>query len=372
MDFSLRYPGNVIFGENRVKELGQQTKTFGTRCLIVTGKKSMAESGVIQGIVRDLESHGIYSIIFDGIYGEPDTETVDQVRKVIEEEKVDFVVGLGGGSALDVAKAGAGLWGQELLTADYLNQEPFEYKGIPFVAIPTTAGTGSEITLNAVLYHPEVGNKNSLAHPGFQARCCIIDPVLTYSIPPAITAITGMDALTHAVESYTSKMANPVTMAMAGRAITLITEGLPIAVKDGTDKGARSKMALGSMMAALAFSQTGVGVAHAISHPLGALFHMPHGLINAILLPVVIDYNDSSCQNRYQEIEKLLGTQKRFADYVRDLMVEFPIPHDLTTAGYRKGYEEEIIRKTFTSRSLSKNPRVVRGEDVMDMIHRCL
>ncbi|MBB6217419.1 alcohol dehydrogenase [Anaerosolibacter carboniphilus] len=372
MEFSLRYPSHIIFGEHKVRELGQQTKVFGTKSLIVTGKNSMEKSGILREIADDLEYYGIKHYVFDGIYGEPDTEMVDQVRRMIEEEKIDFVVGLGGGSALDVAKAAAGLYGQNLPTAEYLNQRPFEYQGIPFVAIPTTAGTGSEITLNAVLYHPELGNKNSLAHPGFQSKCSIVDPVLTYSMAPEITAMTGMDALTHAVESYTSKMANPVTMAMAGKAISLIAEGLPMAVKDGSDKMARSKMALGSMMAALAFAQTGVGVAHAISHPLGALFHIPHGLANAILLPTVIDYNDRCCHHQYVEIEKMLGIQKRFGDFVRDLLMLLPIPQTLTAAGYIKGKEEELIRKTFTSRSLSKNPRLVQEDDVMDILQHCL
>lgn len=372
MEFSLRYPGHILFGEDKVRELGQQVKMFGKRGLIVTGRKSMEKSGVLQGIVNDLESHGITGCVLDGIHGEPDTDIVDQVRRMMEDEKVDFVVGLGGGSVLDVAKAAAGLWGQKLSTRDYLNQEPFEYLGIPFAAIPTTAGTGSEITLNAVLYHPELGNKNSLAHPGFQARCSIIDPVLTYSMPPEITAMTGMDALTHAVESYTSKAANPVTMAMAGKAIGLLCEGLPTAVVNGGDKVARSKMALGSMMAAMAFAQTGVGVAHAISHPLGALFHIPHGLANAILLPSVIAYNDKCCHYKYEEIEKMLGITIRFSDFTKNLLDQLPIPKKLGEAGYIEGNEEEIIRKTFTSRSLSKNPRPVQEADIIHIIQDCM
>lgn len=372
MKFSLNLPKNIMFGENSVDALGENVKSFGNICIIVTGKKSTKESGALDKVVCSLKKANIAYMIFDEVVGEPDTEIVDKVRNMAKAEGAKFIIGLGGGSALDVAKAAAGLYGQSLTTLNYLNKEPFEYKGIPFVGIPTTSGTGSEITLNSVLYNKTKGNKNSIAHPEFQSKLSIIDPVLTYSMPKTVTAASGMDALTHAIESYTSKAANPVTFALAGKAIQLIGENIVRAVGNGLDRDARSNMALGSVTAALAFSQTGVGVAHSISHPLGAFFHIPHGVANAILLPVVIDYNDAACHDRYEEIKVLLGGNKKASKQIREFMKNMPIAKTLLEAGYSRGSEKEIIEKTFQSRSLKKNPRVVEEKDILDIIEKCL
>lgn len=372
MNFLLNLPNNIVFGENTIDDLGEKVKAFGSKCIIVTGKKSTKSSGALDKIISSLKKSKISFFIFDEVKGEPDTEMVDKVRNLAKTEDVEFIIGVGGGSALDVAKAAAGLYNQNLKTLSYLNKEPFEYRGIPFIGIPTTSGTGSEITLNSVLYNKSKGNKNSIAHPRFQSKLSIIDPTLTYSMPDSITAASGMDALTHAIESYTSLAANPITLALAGKAIELIGQNLVKAVDNGLDKDARANMALGSVIAGLAFSQTGVGVAHSISHPLGALFHIPHGVANAILLPVVIEYNDKTCHNRYEEISVLLGGNMKASEQIRKLIKSMPIPKTLLEAGYKKGREKEIVEKTFQSRSLKKNPRPVKEKDVLDIIRECM
>lgn len=372
MKFSLNFPSNILFGENIIEKLGEEVRDLGKKCIVVTGAKSTKKTGTLNRVILNLKKYDIDSIVFDHIQKEPNTDIVDEARELAEKESVDFIIGLGGGSALDVAKATAGLYGLNLSTSKYLNKEPFNYKGIPFVAIPTTAGTGSEITLNSVLYNPVTGNKNSLAHPKFQAILSIVDPTLTYSMPPYITSATGMDALTHAIESYTSKEANPVTMALAGEAIKLIGRNIVKVVENGMDKEGRSNMALGSTIAALAFAQTGVGVAHSISHPMGAIFHISHGVANAILLPEVINFNYESCRDRYDRIAELLGGDKSASEQVRNILNKLPIPHSLMEAGYKHGKENEVIDKTFQSRSLKKNPREVKKTDVLEIINKCL
>lgn len=372
MNFSLKFPSNLVFGENSVDQLGEYSVEFGTKCIIVTGTKSTKKSGALDRVINILKKHNIECIIYDKVRGEPDTEIVDDIRLQAEQENVDFIIGLGGGSALDAAKASAGLYGQKLPTVDYLNKKTFEYKGIPFIAIPTTSGTGSEVTLNAVLHNPIKKNKNSIAHPKFQAKLSIVDPTLTYSMPPWVAAASGMDALTHAIESYTSKAANPITMVLAAKAIELIGKNLVKAVDDNLDVEARSNMALASTTAALAFSQTGVGVAHSISHPLGALFGIPHGIANAILLPVVMDFNEKECPDRYQEIAHLLGITQKASDCVRELLCKMPIPKTLKDAGYKEGKEDEIIKRTFESRSLKKNPREVKEKDILYILEQCI
>ncbi|MCK4259426.1 MAG: iron-containing alcohol dehydrogenase [Halanaerobiales bacterium] len=372
MEFSLNFPQNIVFGENTLEKLGELTKVYGTKCFIVRGHKSVEFSGVLDEIEVSLKSNGIKCAGFYKVKGEPDCSMVDEVRKLVEIEGVDFIIGVGGGSALDVAKAAAGLLGQLLPTVDYLNKTPFQYNGLPFIAIPTTAGTGSEITLNSVLYNPTNGNKNSIADPKFQPVLSIVDPILTYGMPPKITASTGMDALTHAIESYTSKSANPLTMSLAEKAIELIGKSLMKAVNVGNDVEARRDMAMGSMIAALAFAQTGVGIAHSISHPLGAIFHISHGVANAILLSEAIDFNDRDCRERYKRVGELMKADKKLSDFIRDMIKEMPIPHNLSEAGYRKGKEQEIVEKTLQSRSLKKNPRVVEEKDVLEILEKCI
>ncbi|MBU5439103.1 iron-containing alcohol dehydrogenase [Tissierella sp. MSJ-40] len=372
MNFSLNFPSNLIFGPNSVEEVGEKTKEFGEKCIIVTGKNSTKKSGALDKVLNSLSANKITSLVFNHIVDEPNTIMVDEVRKLAEEERADFIIGLGGGSPLDVAKAAAGLYGQEEDTLEYLNKKPFEYKGIPFIAIPTTSGTGSEITLNSVLYNSRTNNKASIAHPKFQSRLSIVDPILTYSMSPEVTASSGMDALTHAIESYTSKTANPVTKALAGEAIRLIGKSILKAVHNGNDSEARTNMALASTTAGLAFAQTGVGVAHAISHPLGAIFEISHGVGNAILLSPVIDFNDRDCHEQYVEIGKLLGGEKSASSQIKKLLRNMPIPQNLTEAGYKKGKEDLIIEKTYESRSLKKNPRQVNREDILEIIEKCL
>lgn len=372
MQYSLYFPSNLIFGEDAVLKLGESSAKFGKKCLLVTGKKSTRESGALDKALQSLTKMEVAYQCFTEISGEPDCEMVDEVRVLAEKECVDFIIGLGGGSALDVAKSAAGLIGQEQKTVHYLNKEPFVYRGVPFVAVPTTAGTGSEITLNSVLYNPVTGNKKSLAHPSFQAALSIVDPTLTYSMSPALTAATGMDALTHAVESYTSRTANEVTGALAIKAIKLVLENIGRAIANGLDKEARADMAQGSMLAGLAFAQTGVGAAHALSHPLGAFFHIPHGVLCALLLPEVIDFNSAVCQEKYGEIAAMLNLGESFSSFLRGLVKKMPIPHSLSEAGYQKGQEDRIAVASFDSRSIKNNPRQVEEKDVKEILARCL
>lgn len=370
MDFSLYFPCETIFGEGTINTVGEKVKAYGRKCVVVTGKSSSQKSGALSKTISSLTKQNIEYVVFNDTKGEPDTNIVDIVRELSKKVKAEFIIGLGGGSVLDIAKASAGLFGQKLSTLEYLNKTPFNYKGIPFIGIPTTAGTGSEITLNSVLYNSKSGNKNSIADTGFQAKLALIDPELTYSMTPYITACTGMDALVHAIESYTSKIANQITMALAEKSIELIGRSLVNAVNNNMDKKARNDMAMGSMIAALAFSQTGVGVAHAISHPLGAIFHIPHGIANAILIPTVIDFNYEACPDKYDKIACLLGDNKKASNQIRDFLQNMPLPKNLADAGYTKGQEEEIIIKTFGSRSLKKNAKKVTEQDVIEIIMR--
>ena len=370
MEFSLFFPKTIFFGNDSVQNLSGVVAKFGNRALIITGKTSSRKSGALEKVSRILDGKNIKYEVFDDISEEPDFELVDKIKS--SKKGIDFVIGIGGGSALDTAKAVAGVYHGEKSTREYLGKDIDPEISVSFIAITTTSGSGSEITLNAVLNDNEKGNKYSIASPHFQASVSIVDPVLTYSIPVGTTVATGMDALTHALESYTSKAANPVTMGLALKATELICNNIIRLAENIDDHEAREKMALGSMTAALAFSQTGVGVAHSISHPLGAIFKIPHGVINAILIPKVVKYNNETCLERYREIADFLGIEDELYVYLEELTSKLPLPKGLAEAGYKKGYEEEILKKTFESRSITKNPREVFDTDVLDIINECL
>ncbi len=367
-EISLTWPKRVLIGEGVLAKLSEEMKDFPKRGIVITGGRSTKRSGTLDRVLKEL--NGFDCLVFDRVTKEPSTAMVDEARAAARDFGAGFVIGLGGGSALDVAKATAGLYHLDLDTQACMDQKVFERANIPFVGIPTTAGTGSEITLNAVLYSETTKNKQSIAAPWFQAEIALVDSELTVSMPPALTAATGMDALTHAVESYTSKVANEATRALALQAIEAIGKGLVAACEDGENRTARLHMAKGSALAALAFSQTGVGIAHAISHPLGAEFHIPHGVANAILLPEAIRFNRVVCESDYQAIAQALGMEDAEAG-IRDWLNRLPIPKTLAEAGYERGREASVLEKTFLSRSLKKNPREASREDVLALIAWC-
>lgn len=367
-EISLTWPKRVLIGEGVLANLAQEMKDFPKKGIIITGGQSTKRSGTLDRVLKALD--GFDCLVYDQVTKEPSTAMVDVARAAARDFGAGFVIGLGGGSALDVAKATAGLYHLDTSTQACMDQKVFDKANIPFIGIPTTAGTGSEITLNAVLYSETTENKQSIAAPWFQAEIALVDSELTISMPASLTAATGMDALTHAIESYTSTVANEVTRAVALEAIEAIGKGLIAACQDGENRQARLQMAKGSALAALAFSQTGVGIAHAISHPLGAEFHIPHGVANAILLPEAIRFNRVEIESDYVKIAQALGMDDAEAG-IRDWLEKLPIPKTLVEAGYERGREASILEKTFLSRSLKKNPRQASRDDVLALIAWC-
>lgn len=367
-EISLTWPKRVLIGEGVLANLAQEMKDFPKKGIIITGGQSTKRSGTLDRVLKALD--GFDCLVYDQVTKEPSTAMVDVARAAARDFGAGFVIGLGGGSALDVAKATAGLYHLDTSTQACMDQKAFDKANIPFIGIPTTAGTGSEITLNAVLYSETTENKQSIAAPWFQAEIALVDSELTISMPASLTAATGMDALTHAIESYTSTVANEVTRAVALEAIEAIGKGLIAACQDGENRQARLQMAKGSALAALAFSQTGVGIAHAISHPLGAEFHIPHGVANAILLPEAIRFNRVEIESDYVKIAQALGMDDAEAG-IRDWLEKLPIPKTLVEAGYERGREASILEKTFLSRSLKKNPRQASRDDVLALIAWC-
>ncbi|MEE9566516.1 MAG: iron-containing alcohol dehydrogenase, partial [Desulfobacteria bacterium] len=285
----------------------------------------------------------------------------------------DLVVGVGGGSSLDVAKAVAMLVINGGTAEDYIGLEMVPMPGLPTIMIPTTAGTGSEVTFTAVFTMREKKAKGGINSRFMYPDLALLDPELTLSLPPNITATTGMDALTHAIEAFTSLQSNPMSDLVAKEAIALIGANLKRAVEQGDDLEARREMLLGSLLGGLALASAGVGACHALAYPLGAFFDIPHGMANAVLLPYIMDYNLSSAEAKYAEVGSLMGEKdpqqsgesaaEQSVKLVRRLSQNIGIPQRLRDLDIPESDIEKMAEMAMTvARPIANNPRKMTKE----------
>ncbi len=338
---ALPFPKPTLFsGPGSSLQLCEAIAQMGmTRILIVTDAM-LIKLGLLDDIQAELKKHGVKFVIYDGVKPDPTIAQIEDGLKVLKKEKCQAILAVGGGSSIDAAK---------VIAARATNKKSIEkMEGLfkvfktpmPLYAIPTTAGTGSEVTVAAVVSNPEKQKKSAIMDTKLVPVMAALDGTLMTGLPPAITAATGMDALTHAVEAYISKNALPDTDTYAIAATKLIMENLPTAVKNGSDVEARQNMTQASFYAALAFTRAGVGYVHAIAHNFGAYYHTPHGLANAIILPYVLEYSKPNCTERLARLAEVSGLKKRgnkksqladkFIEHIRELNREFGIPekHD--------------------------------------------
>ena len=290
--FEFFCPTKIVCGEHALDKLPRELEARGMAHPLVMTDAGLVKLGVAARLTNVLDAAGVAYDVFDQIPPDSSMEVVGQVARLYAERGCDGFVAIGGGSVIDTTKGAAAslackgvdfatLQGSEILTRDLP----------PFIAVPTTAGTGSEVTLVAVVADTEKHAKLSFTSYKLVPHAAILDPALTASLPPKLTATTGMDALTHAIEAYTSIQKNPVSDAFAVKAIELIGENLPVACRDGANVDARANLALGSLLAGAAFSNAMVGIVHALGHSLGGLCHIPHGQAMMMLLPHCVRYN---------------------------------------------------------------------------------
>lgn len=285
-----------------------EVQRFEAKKVLVVTDPFLKDIGITDKVVNPLTEAGIVTELYTEVVPEPPLAVGEKLVNYTREHAFDLVIGLGGGSALDLAKLAGTLALHEGNVVDYLNltgAKKVSKKGLPTILITTTSGTGSEITNISVLSLETT--KDVVTHDYLLADIAIVDPELTISVPPKVTAATGVDALTHAVEAYISKNASPVSDALALQAIRLISGSLRKAVFEGTNKEARTDMSYGSYLAGLAFFNAGVAGVHALAYPLGGQFHIAHGDSNAVLLPYVMGYIRSSCEKRMKDIYEAMG-----------------------------------------------------------------
>ncbi|MGE7794666.1 iron-containing alcohol dehydrogenase [Lysinibacillus fusiformis] len=346
-----------------------------TNILIVTDP-FLKELGLADKVQQPLRTKGYATTIYTDIAPEPPLAIGEKLVDFTRKQQFDLVIGLGGGSALDLAKLAAVLAVHDGKVADYLNltgTKALEHKGLPKILIPTTSGTGSEVTNISVLSLDTT--KDVVTHDYLLADSAIVDPELTISLPPKVTAATGVDALTHAIEAYVSVNANEVTDALALQAIRLISGSIRTAVLEGKNKQARSDMSYGSYLAGLAFFNAGVAGVHALAYPLGGQFHIAHGDSNAVLLPYVMGYIRQSCEKRMKDILDAMGLSSAYlsqeeASYncvyaLQQLVQDVKIPSTLKGFNIPEESLEQLTDDaTKQTRILARSPMPLEREDI--------
>jgi alcohol dehydrogenase class IV len=300
-------PTKTILGRGVLDQIGDEILALrGTKVLIVTDP-GIVETGLVERIQDTLNAQNVRQFLFDNVKPEPPASQVDEVVRVIRSEKCDLVIGFGGGSALDVAKGAAALTACEGGVLDYVGLNTLERRGIPRILVPTTAGTGSEAGTGIVLTDEAENTKKVVVSPHLLADTAILDPDLTLSMPPKVTAATGLDALVHAIESYTSCNATPYSDLLSLQSISLIARHLPIAFAKGSDPVARYNMLLAANWAGAAFTSGGLAAVHALAYILGTEYHLPHGIACAIMLPHVMSFNAPGNLEKFSRIAEAMG-----------------------------------------------------------------
>jgi alcohol dehydrogenase class IV len=365
----------ILMGSGCIEQLGQEVKSLkGQKVLIVTDP-GIVGAGLLEQARPSLIKAGIEEILFDQVEPDPRIVVVDQALSLLKAEKCDAVIGLGGGSSLDIAKLTAAMALNPGHISDYFGVDLLTRPGLPLVCIPTTAGTGSEVTPIAILSDEAEHLKKGVVSPYLFPGLALLDPVLTLGVPPMVTAFTGMDALIHAIEAYTSVNANDLTDHLAIRAIELISGHLLKAFARGEDLEARGKMLEGSLLAGMAFANAGVTAVHAFAYPLGGEFHhISHGLANSVMLLPVLRFNMLGNLAKFADIAAALGldtdgladrqSAEEGLEVIEELMMDLNIPLRLRDLKVPEeaipGMSQGVMKVT---RLLANNPRRVTLED---------
>ena len=384
MRFEFATAGRIVFGPGTLKEVGASAKTLGYRPLVVTGRNPARAAKLLER----LAAGGLSPLTFT-VAGEPTTDCVLAGVKQAREAGCDLVIGFGGGSAVDAAKAIAALLGNGGDLLDYLEvigrAQPLPRPGAPCLAIPTTAGTGAEVTRNSVLASPEQRVKVSLRSPFLLPRVAIVDPELTRDLPPAVTATTGLDALTQLIEPYVCNRANPLVDALCVEGIRRAARSLRRACEPGDDAAAREDMALASLFGGLALANAWLGAVHGFAAPIGGMFPAPHGAVCAALLPPVMAANvralyerqpASPILARFVEIARLLtdrpqATAEDGIAWVRELCRGLGIP-PLRTYGLTEADIPAVVERAARASSMKANPIALTREELSAVLAAAL
>lgn len=369
------YPTTIWFGDNRIKDISAALKQLNIKNPLIVTDDSLVKLPIMEDLTKELEKANISFSIFSDVQPNPTGINIENGVKAYKENKNDGVIAFGGGSALDAGKTIAFMSGQTLSVWDFEdigdNWSRANENGIAkTIAIPTTAGTGSEVGRATVITDSVSHAKKIIFHPKILPSIVILDPVLTYNLPKHITAWTGIDALVHSIEAYCAPGFHPMADGIAIEAIRLIKENLIKAYNNPTNKDARAYMLVAAMMGATAF-QKGLGSVHSIAHQLGGLYNMPHGLANSIILPYALMQNASAIEKKMEKLCEYLNipnpSTNSFIEYILDLRKNLEIPHTLKEAKIMGTNADDIGKLAYNDPSTSTNAKKIDANDLKNL-----
>ena len=376
-NFIFELPTKIVYGIGASGKLRDQLQHWGAKDVLIVTDKGVRASGLLAGIEQQLEEANTRFVIFDEVEPNPKDYNVQRGAEQARLLDTDCIVAIGGGSPLDCAKAISVMATHRGAVRHYADSKNITNETLPLIAIPTTAGTGSEVTFGAVITDTQEHFKFTIKHAKTAPKIALVDPALTVSMPPALTSATGMDALTHAIEGYTAKVAEPLADAAALYAVELIVQHLKTAVFDGKNMEARAGMLLGSLLAGISFSHSDVASVHCIAEALGGKYDTPHGICNAVVLPEMMAYNMDYCWERYARIATAMGLTheqpeegaQKAVEAVRQLALDVELP-SFRSLGVKQEDFEELAHKSAINGSNPDNPRPMQKEDYLCVLDR--
>ncbi|EGT0014073.1 L-threonine dehydrogenase [Clostridium perfringens] len=382
MSYKFFMPAISLMGADCLKDAGEQVAELGFKKALIVTDKVLGQIGIVKKVTDVLDNKSIEYAIYDETKPNPTVKNVNDGLALLKEKECDFVISLGGGSAHDCAKGIALLATNGGEIKDYEGVDKSKKPQLPMVGINTTAGTGSEMTLFAIITDEERHIKMALVDKHLTPIIAVNDPMLMLAMPKSLTAATGMDALTHAIEAYVSTSATPITDACAEKAIELISNYLVNAVENGEDVEARDMMAYAEYLAGMAFNNASLGYVHAMAHQLGGFYNLPHGVCNAILLPHVQEYNKATSASRLAKIAKIMGgnieglTDEQGADLcidmIKSLSQTIGIPEGLGVLGVKESDFETLATNALNDACSLTNPRKGNLEEVIAIFKKAM
>jgi alcohol dehydrogenase class IV len=379
----LPIPTDVHFGYGIIRSLPDHVRGIGGRKVFVVTDPGVRAAGIVDRVTTGLEQAAIEFVIYDNVTADSGSELIGEGVEALKDSGADLVVGVGGGSALDTAKAVAALATNPGSPLDYVGLHKLKIRPLPTIAIPTTAGTGSEVSLWSVFTDDRRKLKVAIGGMFLYPTVALCDPELTLGLPSGLTAATGLDALAHAIECYTNNACQPISAALALEAIRLIGANLRSAALNGRDRPSRYAMMLASTMAGMAMNPTRLGLAHALAMPLGSWeLKIPHSIAIAVTLPVVMEFNCTAAPERFVAVARALGEPvdgcstlegaARAAQFVRRLAENIGIPNGLSEYGLAECHVPEVVEEAMKSGNVAVNPRRTTKDQLADILRRAL
>jgi len=366
----------ILFGAGSVEKIGTEAQLLKAKKILIITDPGVIQAGLLEGVEKSLQSVNLPFVIFDGVEPDPRIEVVEKSVEKAKKEGIDLIIGFGGGSSLDIAKVTSIMITNTGKIDSFFGVDLVPNPGVPVILIPTTAGTGSEVTPIAILSDTKEKLKKGIVSPTLFPEVAILDPKLTIGLPPSVTAFTGMDALTHAIESYYSINATDLSDLLAFRAMELLSKNLRMAYAHGENLAARSCVLEGSLLAGIAFANAGVGAVHAFAYPLGGEFHLAHGLTNTLMLPYVMRYNILGCPSKFAQMAKAFGEKVEGISelvgaeiavrFIERLSDDIRVPRRLRDVGIPEDAIPRLAEAAMkVTRLLANNPRKVTLEDAV-------